>query len=112
MAEVACRSRSQAQALRTQMLTIPGVEAAWPGPTFHEFALRLPLPAASVIRKMTEAGILAGVDVSATLGGQVIDALPDPENVLLVAVTEKRTDEDLKRYLVAFSEALAAGESA
>ncbi len=75
-------------------------ELAFPhAPFFKEFALRIPgadVPA--LVRQMRRAGIHAGVPL-----GRYDPALGD---CLLVAVTEKRTDEELHRYVAAFRAAL------
>ena len=74
-----CSSRA---AYAARVLTqIPGVHLARPdAPFFKEFALRLPRPAAAMVDALVEHGFLAGVPL--TMAG---------EDVLLVAVTERRT---------------------
>ncbi|MEM7098953.1 MAG: aminomethyl-transferring glycine dehydrogenase subunit GcvPA [Pseudomonadota bacterium] len=105
LSEVACQSRSQAQKLRQQLLELPGVEPLWPGPTFHEFALRLPCAAQSVIGAMLDEKILPGIN----LGDFVDDRIDDAEQCLLVAATEKRTDAEISAYVQAFKQALEVG---
>ena len=102
LAEVACQSRAAAQQLRQRLLEIPGVSALWPGVTFHEFALRLPQPAAQVIQTMTAQGILPGINLGDFVPQQVAHA----DHCLLVAVTEKRTQAELDAYVDAFAAAL------
>jgi len=64
---------------------VPEVGLLFPGaPFFKEFALRLPAPAEEVRDALLERGYLAGVP------------LPDAdERSLLVAVTERRTREEI-----------------
>ncbi|HNZ17415.1 MAG: aminomethyl-transferring glycine dehydrogenase subunit GcvPA [Candidatus Hydrogenedentes bacterium] len=66
-----------------------------PGPTFNEFAIRLPRKAQEVCAALAEQGYLAGLPLSAVGRGEETD--------LLVAVTEQRT----RAQLDAFAEALA-----
>jgi glycine dehydrogenase subunit 1 len=61
------------------------------GPFFREFVVRCPVPAATVVERAREAGVLAGIPLDTYFG-------QDAANDLLVAVTEKRTDEEFKRY--------------
>jgi glycine dehydrogenase subunit 1 len=56
---------------------------------FNEFTVRLARPAAEVVERLAERGILAGVPVSRLLPDAGLD------NLLLVASTEVNTDEDL-----------------
>src|SRR3954470_5860266 len=55
---------------------------------FNEFTARLPRPAAEVVERLAERGVLAGVPVSRLLPGAGL------EDLLLVASTEVNTDED------------------
>ena len=57
------------------------------GPTFNEFIVRLPGDAADLIGRALERGILPGLPL-----GQFY---PSMENSMLVAVTEKRTKDDI-----------------
>lgn len=61
---------------------------------FNEFSLLLPVKASVVIDRMMEENILAGVDLHSLDPGF-------PENLLTVAVTEKRTKEELDLYAAA-----------
>lgn len=77
--------------LADRLAAIEGVEMLYSGPFFHEFALRLPLPAAAFRHAMREHGVEPGVDL-----GRFDPALDDH---LLVAVTEMNTPADLERYV-------------
>ena len=69
-------------------------------PFFKEFALRLPRPAEEVRDALIERGFLAGVP------------LPDAEgHALLVAVTERRTREQIDGLSMALKEVLARARS-
>lgn len=88
-----------ARALREKLCAIDGVQAlfaddAW----FDEFALRLPIPAQTVIERLAEQNILAGV----ALG----EDYPELGDALLVCVTETKTDADLDKFAHALASAL------
>ncbi len=102
--EVAIASHGNATQLRAGILELPGVEAVFDGPHFHEFAVRLPVPAGAVIEHMMSAGILPGL----CLADFTPDLVADADRTLLVAVTEKRTEAELAAYVAALRDALAA----
>ncbi len=98
-----------------------GLQLLFGRPFFNEFALRLGRPAAPVLRAMEARGFSAGVplerlftapkDGDETLrvsGSSALGTAPPvaAQDVLLIAVTEKRTREDLDRYVEAMKEAL------
>jgi glycine dehydrogenase subunit 1 len=70
-----------------------------PGPFFHERAIRLPVPAATVVDGLLDRGILGGLDLGTYFPGMA--------DTLLVCATEKRTDADIARYRDALAEVLA-----
>jgi glycine dehydrogenase subunit 1 len=77
---------------------IKGVEVKHSAPTFNEFTLHLPKDASEVIAAMMTKGFAAGF----ALGRYY----PGMERYLLVAVTEKRTKEEIDRYAKALQEVL------
>lgn len=91
--ELALRCARGTRFARELLSTVPGVELAHPAPTLREFALRLPLPAAVVIDRMAGEGFLAGVAVGLTDG-----VVHDGGDELLVAVTERRTREEIETF--------------
>lgn len=93
--------------LRRRLLAVPGVTAFTEGPVVREFAVRLPMPAAALVEALVPAGILAGVPAGLVAGrldpvaagfGDVPGGLDD---VLLIAVTEKRTRAELDALVAA-----------
>ena len=63
------------------------------GQFFHEFAVQTPKPAAEIVHAAAAKGVLAGV---------ALDRFASPmedANALLIAVTEKRTAEDVDRLV-------------
>jgi glycine dehydrogenase subunit 1 len=92
--ETALTCHDKANRLCEKLVALPGVEALFDGPTFHEFAIRLPVPASLVIERMIESHILAGI----ALNDFVADRVDHAETALLVAVTEKRTELEIDAY--------------
>jgi glycine dehydrogenase subunit 1 len=83
--ELALRCARGAKYCRDALLAVDGVTALSDGPVFREFAVRLPLSADTVIERMADDGFLAGIAVG--------------ERDLLVAVTERRTRDEIDRYV-------------
>lgn len=69
---------------------IPGVTVKRSSPTFNEFTICLPKNADDVVHKMIDKGFAAGFPL-----GRFYKGL---DNYLLMAVTEKRTKEELLKY--------------
>jgi len=69
---------------------------AFPGPTFHEFVLRCPLPPEEINRRLLDAEILGGLPL-----GRFYPELADG---WLVCVTESRTRQDIDRLAAALEE--------
>jgi len=74
------------------------------GHSLHEFTVRLDCDAAKFARRMSRRGFLAGIPAS--LGCRTGENISDIDKCLIVAVTEKRTTEDITRYLSAFAQCL------
>jgi glycine dehydrogenase subunit 1 len=106
--ETALDCHRKANALRQRLLQVEGVSELFAGPTFHEFALKLPVPATGVVEQMMQQGILAGLNLADFSGGTPAAA----EQGLLVAVTEKRTEVEMDQYVAAFTQAIAAAAGA
>jgi glycine dehydrogenase subunit 1 len=95
--ELGRRCASKAAYAAARLGEIPGVEPLFAGaPFFKEFPLRLPRPAIEVRDALVELGYLAGVP------------LPDAEgHAMIVAVTERRTREEMDGLAMAMKEVLA-----
>lgn len=87
---VAEASHANATALRDRLAAIPGIEAAFSGPIFHEFVLRLETPVAPVLQALKAQGILGGLDLQ--------QDYPELAQPLLVCATETKSEDDLSRY--------------
>lgn len=84
---------------RDQLLAIDGVEAVDQPSFFNEFVVRLPMDAAEAVGLMIEKGFAAGFPLSRYY--------PDRPDDLLVAVTEKRTREEIRALAVALEAVVA-----
>ncbi|MGE5175439.1 MAG: aminomethyl-transferring glycine dehydrogenase subunit GcvPA [Hyphomicrobiales bacterium] len=97
MRDVALQCLERTHYLAERVRSIPGVSLAHgDAPFFREFVLRLPGPAEAFVRAALEWRLLAGVPL-----GRFDAARP---NDLLVAVTEKRSKEELDRYADALAQ--------
>jgi glycine dehydrogenase subunit 1 len=94
--DMALRCARGARYAREALTSIPGISLLADAPTLREFALRLPVPAPVVVDRMAEEGFLAGVPVDVA-GGVVTDG----GDGLLVAVTERRTREEIDAFVSA-----------
>ncbi len=100
LAEMSKLCLQKARYAESRLVKIPGVKRDPLGPFFCEFAIRLPKPASQVIdRVYRDSGILAGFDL-----GRVNPAWGDR---LLVAVTEKRTREEIDSLAASMGRVLA-----
>ena len=93
--ELALRCARGTRYTREALLAIDGIEPVATAPVLREFAVRGPLPAETVVERMAEEGFLAGVPLPQDLGGG-----------LLVAVTERRTREEIDAYAAAFEKVI------
>jgi glycine dehydrogenase subunit 1 len=89
-------SMAKAHYAAERLAAVPGVELRFRAPFFKEFTLKLPVSPDRVVRRLTRQRILAGVPLG-TFERRLRDCL-------LVAVTEKRTREEID----ALADALAA----
>ena len=97
--EVAEQNLGKAHYLHQRLLKEIPAEALHDRPFFNEFPVVLPKPAAGVLPRMVESGFYAGVELhryDPTL----------PEGALQIAVTERRTREEMDRYVEALKEVL------
>jgi glycine dehydrogenase subunit 1 len=97
--ELALLCARKADYLRERLLDLPGVEPFTVGPVFREFAVRLPRPAQAVVDRLASRGILAGVALGRWYRGC--------DDVLLLAVTERRTRAEMDAGVAEIGNALA-----
>jgi glycine dehydrogenase subunit 1 len=98
LAEIALRSARGAHYCRQALLAVPGVEPLVGAPVVREFALRLPAPATTVVERLADEGFLAGIAIDPVYGGD--------DRGLLVAVTERRTRQEIDAFTSAFDKAV------
>ncbi len=92
-------NHANAVKLADQLAGVKGVEVLNKA-FFNEFTVKLAKPAAEVVERLAEKGVLAGVPVSRLLPGAGLD------NLLLVASTEVNTDDDRAALCAALKEVL------
>ena len=98
--ETAALSHRMAEYAKSALAAVPGCALAASAPTFNEFALRLGgRDARAVLEALAARGIAGGVAL-----GEWYPELPD---AILVAVTERRTKEEVDAYARALGEILA-----
>jgi len=78
---------------------IPGCRVRFEGPHFKEFALQTPVAAADLVPRLAGRGFLAGPDLGRWY--------PELGDSLLIAVTERRTAEDIDSLAEAIEKELA-----
>ncbi len=97
LAELGRRCVSKAAYAAERLTEVPGVEPLFGGaPFFKEFPVRLPRPALEVLDGLIERGFLGGVPLEDADG-----------HALLVAVTERRSREEIDGLALALKEVLA-----
>ncbi|MBF0486085.1 MAG: aminomethyl-transferring glycine dehydrogenase subunit GcvPA [Candidatus Omnitrophica bacterium] len=86
----------KAEFARQEIAKIKGVEVKRSSPTFNEFTVSLPKDASDVVEAMIAKGFAAGFPLGRYYQGM--------EKYLLVAVTEKRTKDEILAYAAALKE--------
>jgi glycine dehydrogenase subunit 1 len=93
-------NHAKAVQLADKLAALKGVEILT-GSFYNEFAVRLPKPAVAVVEALAERKILGGVPAARLYPGNA--AL---DNVLLLAVTETNSEDDMTALLAALKEVL------
>jgi glycine dehydrogenase subunit 1 len=88
----------KAEFMRQELSKIKGVEVKRSAPTFNEFTVCLPKKADDVIEAMMACGFASGFPLGRYYKGM--------EKYLLVAVTEKRTRDEIAAYVEALKKVL------
>jgi glycine dehydrogenase subunit 1 len=99
LVEVGEQSMAKAHYAAERLTAIPGVSLRFRAPFFKEFTLRLPRSPERVVRRLLRDRILAGVPLK-PFDRRLADCL-------LVAVTEKRTREEVDAFAEALARAVA-----
>jgi glycine dehydrogenase subunit 1 len=85
---------------RERLAAVDGVELLHEAPVAREFAVRLAAPVDAVLDRCAERGIAAGYPLARDY--------PEHEDGLLVAITERRSREQIDDLAVALGDAIAA----
>jgi glycine dehydrogenase subunit 1 len=96
--ELAQLNLNKAEFARQTLEKIKGVQVKRSSPTFNEFAVHLPQDASVVVEKMIKKGFAAGFPLGRYYPGM--------ENYMIIAVTEKRTKEEILAYAQSLEEVL------
>ena len=86
----ATQSHAKAEYLKGEIAKIPGYRIPFAAPTFNEFVVESPEPAAALLSRLARRGILAGVPLS---------RWEDSADRFLVAATEMNTREEMDRLV-------------
>ena len=102
LVEVAELCATKAAYAQERLSQIPGVEVERSAPVFNEFTVYLPVDAGDVVGALIEKGFAAGFPLGRYYKGM--------EKALLVAVTEKRTKEEIGRLAEALEDVLRTAQ--
>ena len=94
--EVASLCLQNSHYLADNISQLDGFELRFASPFFKEFVITTPVPAKQIINALHEKNISAGIDLS-NFGY-------DLKNAMLVAVTEKRTKNEMDKFLELLSD--------
>jgi len=86
--DVALRSAQKAHYLAERIAELPGFSLKYEGPFFREFVIETPVAPSKIVDGLLPKKMFAGIDLA-----------PFDESGLLVAVTEKRTREELDMFV-------------
>jgi glycine dehydrogenase subunit 1 len=89
---------------KERLEAVDGIELLHDAPVFREFAVRLAAPVGAVLDRVAEEGIAAGY----WLGREY----PELDDGLLVAITERRSRDDIDRLADALGRAIQADDGA
>ena len=87
---VALASHANTGRLMQSLSEIEGIERVFESSFFHEAVYRTPMPAAELLRRLAERGILGGCDLSGDY--------PELGQAISICATEMRNEEDIAMY--------------
>ena len=93
--EVAEQCVQKAHYAAEKLAAVPGCRLRYSAPFFHEFVLECPEDAEEVARRLAERDVTAGLPLGRWN--------PELKNCLLVAVTEKRTRQEIDAFAAALA---------
>jgi len=89
--KVALLSAEKAQQTAAALFDVEGFEPYFKGPYVREFTIRTPGPARQIIHSMVKRGVLPGVNAGSWY--------TDMDDCLIIALTEKRTEQEIARLV-------------
>ena len=95
---VAAASMQNTRELTRKLGEIHGVEQVFTAPHFHEVVIRLAQPVATVLKALSERGILGGYSLEPDYA--------ELQGCLLVCATETKTEQDLDAYVGALAQVM------
>jgi glycine dehydrogenase subunit 1 len=96
---VAAACHANTRRLSAMLSEIAGVEPLFERPVFHEQALRLPAPAADVLRSLAAHNVLGGYDLGLEY--------PELDPAVLVCATEMRTEDEMASFAAKLARVIA-----
>ena len=93
---VAELSTRKSHYLADEINKLPGFEVMFSAPFFKEFVVNTPVAPSKIIESFLDEKVFAGIDLSPYEYGL--------ENCMLICVTEKRTKEEMDRFIGLLSE--------
>ena len=99
--DVALLSAEKAQQTAARIYNIEGLSPYFKGPFVREFTVKTTIPAVEVILSMVKEKVLPGIDAGRWFKGL--------DNCLIVALTEKRTNEEIDRFVNSLKELSRSG---
>jgi len=105
--DVATRCAQGAHYAQQQLIALDGVTPVSTAPFFREFAVTTRLASATVLERLADEGFLGGLGTAA-LSGEPDGSVPaeDFESSIVIAVTERRTKEEIDEFATAFAKAV------
>ncbi len=97
--DVAERCLQNAHYLAAKLSVVPGYRLAFTGPFFNEFALRCPVPPASITARLQREGIIGGYELGRDY--------PDLGDAMLFCATEMNRVEDMDRLAMILGDVAA-----
>lgn len=98
LTRIAMQCHENTSRLCEALTDLPGISLLFKSPFFHEIALKLPVPAESMIKKLSALGIEAGFNLK--------PYYPELGDALLLCATETKAEADIIHFTKAFEERL------
>ncbi len=99
--EVALLSAERAQSAAKKIFDLDGFEPYFDGPFVREFAVKTPVPAREVILALLDRQVLPGIDAGRWYS--------DLDDCLIVAATEKRSEQQVEQLVGSLKELATGG---